>query len=120
VEAWYSRCSKTRCAPVRVMTDRRRTPRYVLATPLPGDVIPMRDVTVEQFSEGRAVVISPSAHQPDERLVIHMTTREGPRSHPATVVSSSPVSQGGALRFRIELRVEASGHPQRLSRDGRD
>jgi hypothetical protein len=93
----------------------------VLATPLPGDAMPMRDVTVEQFSSGRAVVISPSAHQPDERLVIHMTTREGPRSHPATVVSISPVSRGGALRYRIELRVdEKSGPPQRASGDGRD
>jgi hypothetical protein len=71
----------------------------------------MQDVTVEQFADGHAVVISPSAHKPDERLVIHMTTGEGPRSHPATVVSSSPVSRGGALRFRIELRVEGVRPP---------
>jgi len=72
----------------------------------------MQDVTVERFSNGRAVVISPSAHQPDEELVIHMATREGLRSHPATVVSSSPVSFGGGLRFRIELCVEDEDQPR--------
>ena len=88
------------------MTDRRRTPRYVLTTPLPGDAAPMHDVTVEQFVKGRAVVIAPSAHQPDDELVMHVTTRVGLRSHPATVLSSSPVSYGGGLQFRVELRVD--------------
>jgi hypothetical protein len=101
------------------MTDRRRTLRYVLATPLPGDAMPMQDVTVEELSDGRAVVIAPSARQPDERLVIHMTTGEGPRSHPATVVSSSPVSHGGVLRFRLELRV-GSSLPRRVPSEGCD
>jgi hypothetical protein len=79
----------------------------------------MQDVTVERFSNGRAVVISPSAHQPDEELVIHMTTREGLQSHPATVMSSSPVSVGGGLRFRIELCVEAPDRPD-AERDSRE
>ena len=88
------------------MTDRRRTPRYVLSTPLPADAAPMHDVTVEQFAKGRAVVIAPLAHQRGDALVMHVTTRVGLRSHPATVLSSSPVTFGGALQFRVELRVD--------------
>jgi hypothetical protein len=72
--------------------------------PLPGDAMPMRDVTVEQFDNGRAVVISRSAHPPDADLVIHIPTRAGLSSQRVRVVSSSPVSRGGALFFRIELR----------------
>ena len=98
------------------MTDRRRTPRYVLETPLHGNAMPMEDVTVEQFSEGRAVVIAPSAHQPEEEMVIHLTTAEGLRSHEAKVVSSSPVSFGGSLCFRVELRV-GEGHEPRPEKD---
>ena len=67
---------------------------------------------MERFSNGQAVVISLSAHQPDEELVIHMASREGLRSHSATVVSSSPVSFGGGLRFRIELCVKEDDQPR--------
>ena len=101
------------------MTDRRRTPRYLLTTPLPGDAAPMHDVTVEHFAKGRAVVIAPSAHHADDELVMHVTTRTGLRSHPATVLSSSPVSFGGALRFRIELRVDEASQRRRRQKEFR-
>jgi hypothetical protein len=76
--------------------------------PLAGEAMPMQDVTVEEYSDGRVVLISPSAHQPDEELVIHLTTAAGLESHAARVVASSPVSVGGTLCFRLELWVEKS------------
>ena len=101
------------------MTDRRRTPRYLLAMPLSGDAMPMRDVTVEEYSDGRVVLTSPSAHQPDEELVIHMTTRAGLESYAARVVASSPVSVGGTLCFRLELCVK-DREPSRGDNDAAD
>lgn len=93
------------------MTDRRRTPRYVLGAPLPGNAMPMLDVTVEQISGDRVVVVSPSAHRADEELMIHMRTADGLRSHQTRVMSSSPVSVAGTVCFRVELRVEGEGPP---------
>jgi hypothetical protein len=94
------------------MTDRRRTPRYVLGAPLRGVAMPMLDVTVEQVSGDRLVVISPATHPADEELMIHMRTADGLRSYQARVVSSSPVSVGGTVCFRVELRV-ADERPSR-------
>ena len=74
--------------------------------PLQGDAMPMQDVTVEECSDGRAVVIASSAHHPSEELMIHLTTTAGLESYPARVVSSSPVSVGGALCFRLELCID--------------
>ena len=67
--------------------------------------MPMEDVTVEQCSDDRVVVISPSAHQPEEELMIHMATSAGLQSRGARVLSSTPVSVAGALCFRLELGV---------------
>jgi hypothetical protein len=69
--------------------------------------MPMEDVTVEQYSGERIVVISRSAPGADEELVIHLAACGGLQSRTATVVSSTPVSVAGALCFRIELRMEA-------------
>jgi hypothetical protein len=97
------------------MTDRRRTPRYVLGTPLSADVMPMHDVTVELFSATRVIVVSSAAHGIGEELTIHVAGMDGPVSHPARVVSCSPVSAAGTLSFRLELEVEedeSSGMPE--------
>ena len=95
------------------MRDRRRTTRYVLGEPLRGDAMPMEDVTVEKIAGERVVVISPSAHALDEQLMIHMTTADGLQSLPARVVASNPISVGGALCFRVELRVDEERPPSR-------
>ena len=73
--------------------------------------MPMQDVTVEEIDDSRVVVIAPSAHQPDEQLMIHMATGGRLQSHAATVVSSTPVSLGGAVCFRVELRVQDEDLP---------
>lgn len=87
------------------MTDRRRTPRYVLGTPLSGDALPMEDVTIEDYSPGRMVVICASPHLADEELMIHVTTSNGLHSSDARVLASTPVSMAGALCYRVTLRV---------------
>jgi hypothetical protein len=101
------------------MADRRRTPRYVLDTPLRADAMPMEDVTIEEFSGDQLVVISPSAHESQEDVMIHMTTGQGLTSHTARVMSSRPVSVAGTLCFRVELRV-AGGRPLSNRMDSRE
>lgn len=89
------------------MSDRRRTPRYVLGTPLAGDALPMQDVVVESFSGTRLVVIAQSARAAHEELMIHLSMSDGLASHRAIVMSSNPVSVAGTVCFRLELRVDA-------------
>ena len=71
--------------------------------------MPLQDVTLEHFAGGRAVVIAPSPHCPDEEVVIHLRTAVGLQSQPATVVASAPVTVAGSLCYRIELRVRDQG-----------
>jgi hypothetical protein len=87
------------------MTDRRRTRRYVLEAPLRGEALPMEDVTIESCSSDRLVVVSPSAHRPDEELMVHLTMPHGLESRRAAVVSSTPVSVADTLCYRVELRL---------------
>lgn len=89
------------------MSDRRRSQRYILGTPLTGDVMPMHDVVIERFAGNHAIVISSSTHAVDEYLMIHVSTGSGLESHRARVVSSTATSTAGALRYRIELDVES-------------
>jgi len=88
------------------MSDRRRTPRYVLGTPLAGDALPMQDVMVESLVGTRLVVIASSAPTAEEDLMIHLAMSDGLTSHRATLLSSSPVSVAGTVSFRLELRLD--------------
>ena len=88
------------------MSDRRRAPRYLLASPLAADAMPMQDVIVKTFSGSRLVVISSSAYAQNEDVMVHIARPNGLASHRATVVSSEPSSVAGTLCFRLELRVE--------------
>jgi hypothetical protein len=88
------------------MSDRRRTQRYVLGTPLTGDVMPMHDVVIEKLDGERVTVLSPSAHDDSEDLMIHVSTSSGLESHRTRVISSTPTSSGGGLQYRIELRID--------------
>jgi hypothetical protein len=93
------------------MTDRRRTPRYILKTPLAADAMPMQDVMLERRTSDRLTVIAPSSHAADEELMIHITTADGLVTHRTAVVSSNPVSIAGTLSFRLELRVLDAPEP---------
>ena len=88
------------------MTDRRRAPRYVMQSPLPGDALPMQDVVVKAFSDGTLVVISSSDYPREEELTVHIAMPNGLESHRATVISSEPSSVTGTLCFRIRLRID--------------
>jgi hypothetical protein len=88
------------------MSDRRRTPRYVLGSPLVGDALPMQDVIVESLRGSRLVVISPSAPAVNEAVTVHLSTRGGLETRPATLVASHPTSMAGTVCFRLELRLD--------------
>jgi hypothetical protein len=96
------------------MSERRRAPRYVLHTPLHGHAMPMQDAVVEEFSGDHLVLIAPSARRPHEHLRVHLATAEGLTAHPFEVVSSTPVSLGGTVSFRLELQATAAtAEPER-------
>lgn len=88
------------------MSDRRRTQRYVLGTPLSGDIMPMQDVVLERFDGDRVTLLSPTPHAIDEELMIHVATSSGLESHRTKVISSTPTSSGGTLQYRLELAID--------------
>ena len=88
------------------MSDRRRTQRYVLGTPLTGDIMPMQDVVIERLEGTRVTVLSPSPHTTDEDMMIHVSTINGLESHRTKVISSTPTSSGGSLEYRLELAID--------------
>jgi hypothetical protein len=89
------------------MTDRRRTPRYVLDQPLAGHAMPMQDVMVEEFSGDRLVVVSLDKHAVDDDLLVYLSMPHGLERYRAKVTSSTPVSVGGKLCSRLELLIGA-------------
>ena len=89
------------------MSDRRRTPRYVLEQPLSGDAMPMQDVIVEEFSGDRLVVVSLEKHVIDEDMLVDLSMPHGLERYRAKVASSTPVSVGGQLCSRLELLIAA-------------
>ena len=94
------------------MSDRRRAQRYVLGTPLTGDIMPMHDVVIERLDGSRVTVLSPSAHVVNQDLMIHVSTSSGLESHRTTVVSNTATSSGGSLQYRIELRIDEDAHEE--------
>lgn len=88
------------------MGDRRRTPRHVLSTPVPADVMALQDATVERVDDDRVTVIAPARHDVDDELIVHLPTGKGVVSHRARVLTSEPVSVAGVVHFRLELALE--------------
>lgn len=68
----------------------------------------MHDIVIEALSGTRVTVLSPSDHDLDEELIIHVSTGDGLQSRRATVISSVPTSSAGALEYRLELSVAAA------------
>lgn len=91
------------------MSDRRRTQRYVLGTPLTGDIMPMQDVVIERLDGDRVTVLAPTAHTADEVLMIHVSTSNGLESHRTKLISSMPTSSSGSLHYRLELTIDEEG-----------
>jgi hypothetical protein len=78
----------------------------MLGTPLIADMMPMHDVVIERLDGARVTVLSPSSHDIDRELTIHVSTSAGLESHLAKVTSSKPTSSGGALQYRLELTID--------------
>ena len=97
------------------MTDRRRSPRYELGTPLVADLMPMHDVVVESSSENCLVVLSLATHHIDEELMFYLAMPHGVDNHFVTVISSAPVFVAGTLCCRLGLRVHAGTLPREKS-----
>jgi hypothetical protein len=87
------------------MSDRRRAPRYVLETPLRGQAMPMQDALVEDISDDRLVVVAASARLPYEELIVHLPGDGETATRSAQVLSSTPFAVGGAVSFRLELKL---------------
>lgn len=89
------------------MSDRRRTQRYVLGTHLTADIMPMQDVVIERFAGARLTVLSPSAYDVGNHLMIHVATAGGLETHTTKVISSTPTSFAGSLQYRLELDIDS-------------
>ena len=87
------------------MSDRRRTQRFVLGSPLPAEVMSMQDVVVERIAGDLVTIVSLTPHEPGHQMVIQLPTPAGPQGHRTTVLSSTPISVGGSVQFRVELRL---------------
>src|SRR4051812_5054762 len=93
------------------MTDRRRTRRYVLERPLTGDAMPMQDVMIDSFSGDRLTVISLDTHAVNDDLLVYLAMPRGLERYVGSVTSSTPVSIGGELCCRVELRITPLDDP---------
>jgi hypothetical protein len=87
------------------MSDRRRTQRFVLGSPLAAEVMSMQDVVVERLSGDLITIVSLTPHEPGQQMIIHLHTSDDPQSHRATVLSSTPIAVGASVQFRVELRM---------------
>jgi hypothetical protein len=67
--------------------------------------MPMQDAVVEELSGDRLIVVAPTERQQYEELTVHLAMDGGVTSRPAQVLSSTPVAQGGAVNFRLELKL---------------
>ena len=92
------------------MRDRRRTQRFEVWQPLKGDVTSMQDVVVERMDGDVVTIVSLTAHEPGQPVVIHVTTSEGLQSRRTNVLSSTPIAVGASVQFRVELRIQASSN----------
>ena len=90
------------------MPDRRRAQRWVLGPPLPADAMPMEDVVVERMTGDRMTIVSLTPHEAGEDLLIHLSAPEGLQSHRARVTSSTPITAGSSVQFRLELHLRQS------------
>jgi hypothetical protein len=90
------------------MSDRRRTQRFVLGPPLAAEVMSMQDVVVERIAGDLITIVSLTPHEPGQQMLIHVPVPNGPQSHRATVMSSTPIAVGASVQFRVELRLDSS------------
>ena len=67
--------------------------------------MPMQDAVVEELSGNRLVVVAPSERQRYEELIVHLQSDGEVQTRSAQVISSTPVTTGGPVNFRLELKL---------------
>ena len=87
------------------MSDRRRTQRFDVGPPLKCDVMSMQNVVVERIDDDIVTIVSLTALEPRQHVVVHVTTSNGLQSHRANVLSSTPIAVGASVQFRVELHM---------------
>ena len=65
----------------------------------------MQDVVVERINGDFLTIVSLTAHEPGQPLTIHVSTSDGLKSHRTRVLSSTPISVGATVQYRVELRI---------------
>lgn len=75
--------------------------------------MPMHDAVIERLEGARVTVLSPTAHDIEQKLMIHVSTSAGLESHRAKVISSTATSNGAALQYRIELTLDEGEDSER-------
>lgn len=67
------------------------------------------EVTIEAWSEGDVVILSPEPIKPDDRVTLEIPG-ESPRRLNARVSQSKPeITVDGAIRHRVRLSIESNG-----------
>jgi hypothetical protein len=89
------------------MTDRRRAARYSLCPTTKAEISLLQDVSIESAVGDDVVVLASKFPTSCDRLMMQMVSATGEvASLDAAVIRTAPVVQAGAVRFRLELRVE--------------
>jgi hypothetical protein len=89
------------------MTDRRRAPRYYLCRTTKADINLLQDVSIQSAVGDDVVVLASKFPANCDRLLVQMVSANGAvASLDAAVVRTAPIVDAGAVRFRLELRVE--------------
>ncbi len=87
------------------MTDRRRTPRFLLRTPFEARLRLTREVLLERYDAEELVVLSPEAASQQEVLHMQDVLLRPPLAVDVVVTGSAPVMVDGSVQHRLSLRT---------------
>ena len=89
------------------MSDRRRAPRYSLSRTTTAEINLLQDVSIQSAVGDDVIVLAAKFPANCDRLMVQMVGANGEvTSLSAAVVTTAPVLDAGAVRFRLELRIE--------------
>ncbi len=89
------------------MTDRRRAARYSLCRTTKAEINLLQDVSIESAVGDDVVVLASTCPASGDRLLMQLVSAKGEvASLDAAMVRTAPVVDAGAVRFRLQLRVE--------------
>lgn len=88
---------------------RRKHSRFLLEHPVDGQLRVREEVSVERWSEGEVVVLSPAPYRSDEHLTLEVPGDSGRRLMVRVRESRPAILADGAIRHRLRLSVEHRG-----------